>query len=364
MQDEPRGSGGRWSALLVAAVLALAGFLGFRGELPGWPFGDTGTTAAPTVRPPNPPLDQAAVAAEVTPALVNISTRTRPLGQGAAGTGIVLTADGQVLTSHHVVKGAEQVVVTTQATGAEYRATVLGYDSTADIALLSLPGANGLPTARLGSSSSVRVRDEVLALGNAGGTGGPPTATPGLVTALNSTIVALNAADLSRKALRGMVEVAAPVSSGQSGGALVDWQGAVVGVVTASSGEAAAELERPNGYAVPIDTAMRVVRQIRSGIPTDTVHIGPTATLGVLISDASPSGARIDVALYGLPAYAAGLADGEVIVSIDGRPIGSARVLRTAIDRRRPGETVRLGVLGADGVERTVTVELGLGTPN
>src|SRR5690606_4572022 len=120
-------------------------------------------------------------------------------------------------------------------------ATVLGYDSTADIALLSLIDATELPTARLGSSAGLRVRDEVLALGNAGGTGGTPTATPGRITALNSTIVALNAADFSRKALRGMVEIEAPVSSGQSGGALADWQATVVGVVTASSGPAEPE---------------------------------------------------------------------------------------------------------------------------
>ncbi len=121
---------------------------------------------------------------------------------------------------------------------------------------------------------------------------------------------------------------------------------------------------RAGGYAVPIDTAMKVVEQIRSGIPSDSVHIGQTATLGVLVSDARPSGARVDVALYGLPAHGAGIRDGDTIVSLDGRAIGSSRALRNAIDRRRPRETVRLGVLGADGVERIVSVELALGTPN
>ncbi len=150
----------------------------------------------------------------------------------------MLTPDGQVLTSHHVIKGAEEVSVVSVATGEQYQATVLGYDSGADIALLSLIGARELPVARLGSSAGLRVRDEVLALGNAGGAGGIPTATPGRITALDSTIVALNAADFSRKALRGMVEIEAPVSSGQSGGALADWQATVVGVVTASAGQA------------------------------------------------------------------------------------------------------------------------------
>ncbi|WP_067861585.1 S1C family serine protease [Nocardia shimofusensis] len=384
MHDDRRGGGGATAVLVIVAMLVTA-FLGFGG---GWPFQESGTTTATLTRPPAPPLDQAEVAAALSPAMVHITTRTRAFGQGTAGSGIVLTADGQVLTSHHVIKGAEEVGVVSVATGEEFEATVLGYDSTADIALLALVGAKNLPTARLGSSSGLRVRDEVLALGNAGGAGGTPTATPGRITALNSTIVALNAADFSRKALRGMVEIEAPVSSGQSGGALADRQATVVGVVTASSGEtrpesepaapastesqrpipspsrARAEPARAGGYAVPIDTAMKVVEQIRSGIPSDSVHIGQTATLGVLISDARPSGARVDVALYGMPAYGAGIRDGETIVSLDGRAIGTSRALRAAIDKRRPRETVRIGVVGANGIERVVSVELGLGTPN
>ncbi|HLS79571.1 MAG TPA: trypsin-like peptidase domain-containing protein [Nocardia sp.] len=381
MHEDRRGGG--TTAVLVIVALVVTGFLGF-GD--GWPWERSGPTVATVTRPPAPPLDQAAVAAALTPAMVHITTRTRALGQGAAGSGIVLTPDGQVLTSHHVIKGAEEVSVVSVATGEQYQATVLGYDSGADIALLSLIGARELPVARLGSSAGLRVRDEVLALGNAGGAGGIPTATPGRITALDSTIVALNAADFSRKALRGMVEIEAPVSSGQSGGALADWQATVVGVVTASAGQAEPDptpaapavsaspragarptpspKPRAGGYAVPIDTAMKVVEQIRSGIPSDSVHIGQTATLGVLVSDARPSGARVDVALYGLPAHGAGIRDGDTIVSLDGRAIGSSRALRNAIDRRRPRETVRLGVLGADGVERIVSVELALGTPN
>ncbi|MEV0298029.1 trypsin-like peptidase domain-containing protein [Nocardia sp. NPDC050710] len=366
MDDETTRGGGRVLALIVAAVLALATFLGYRGELPNWaPFAGPGTVVATLTQEPVPPLDPVAVAASVEPALVNISTSTRQFGLGAAGSGIVLTSDGQVLTSHHVVKGAETVTVTDVGNGEEYSATVLGYDSTADIALLGLDGAVGLTVARIGSSADVRVHDEVLAIGNAGGTGGTPTAIAGNVTDLDSTIVALNAADLSRKALSGMLEVAAPVSSGQSGGALADRRGAVVGVVTAASGEPVPDPDRqPNGYAVPIDTAMRVVDRIRSGIPTETVHIGPTATLGVLISDAKPLGARIDMAIYGMPAHAAGLAEGEVITSMDGQIIATARALRAAINVRKPEEIVRLGVISIGGGQRTVSVALATGTPN
>ncbi|MBF6085588.1 trypsin-like peptidase domain-containing protein [Nocardia cyriacigeorgica] len=368
--DRPRrrGGAGRLGAAVVATILAVAAFLGYRGELPGWPTLERVPAAAPAVVAPRPPLDPVAVAAGIEPVLVNINVATKPFGVGAAGSGIVLTADGQVLTSHHVVKGAESVKVTRVSDGLVYDAQVLGYDSSTDIALLGLVGATGLTTARLGSSSGLRLRDEVLAIGNAGGTG-EPTAVAGRISDLDSTILALNSADLSRKALSGMVEISAEVSSGQSGGALADHSGAVVGVIAAASGDQEDEdpgvqAQRPPvGYAVPIDTAMRVVRQIRSGTPTETVHVGPTATLGVLISDARPSGARVDVAIYGLPAHNAGLADGEIITSIDGKIITSARALRAAINKHKPNDIVELGVSGPGG-PRTVRVVLARGTPN
>ncbi|MEV6137325.1 trypsin-like peptidase domain-containing protein [Nocardia sp. NPDC051990] len=359
-----RAGGGRALALLVALLLAVAAFIGFRGELPDWSSSGA-DSSAPALLEPLPALDPVAVAHAVEPALVNINASSRPFGVAAAGTGIVLTADGQVLTSHHVVKGAEIVTVTDVGNGTVYDAKVLGYDAGADIALLELTGATDLTIARIGSSAELRVREKVLAIGNAGGAGGIPTSIQGSITDLNSTIVALNSSDLTRKPLTGMVEIAAPVTAGQSGGALADPGGTVVGVITAASGGNAREVgHSPNGYAVPIDTAMRVVGQIRSGTPTESVHIGPTATLGVLISDAKPSGARIDVALYGLPAYAAGLIEGDVITSIDGRDITSAKALRAAINVHTPDDTVALGILDADGAQRTVTVVLALGTPN
>ncbi|MFE7802947.1 S1C family serine protease [Nocardia sp. NPDC057440] len=357
--------GGRALALVVAAMLAAAAFLGFRGELPGWPTG--GPDTSPALSEPVRQLDPVAVARVVQPALVNISTSSHSSGPGAAGSGIVLTPDGQVLTSHHVVKGAEIVTVTDVGNGLEYDATVRGYDSGADIALLELGNAADLVIATIGTSSDLRMRDEVLAIGNAGGTGGTPTAIAGSITNLNSTIVALNSADLSRKPLSNMLEVAGAVSSGQSGGALADRNGAVVGVITAASGEPEPEMGRTaNGYAVPIDAAMRVVEQIRSGTPTDTVHIGPTATLGILISNAEPAGtgARVDVAIYGMPAYAAGIVTGDVITGIDGHTVTTAQSLRAALNMRRPNDTVGLAVTGSGHVQRTIPVVLTVGPPN
>lgn len=358
------GGGGRVLVTVFAVVLALGALFGYRGELPGLARPGPEVAVAPARPMPRPPLDADDVTRDVSPVLVNITATTRAFGAAAAGSGIVLTGDGQVLTSHHVVKGAKAVQVSRVADGAVYNAQVLGYDARADIALLSLTGAAGLAAARIGSSSDLRVRDEVVAIGNAGGSGAA-TAVPGRVSDLDSTIMAVNEQDFSRQALTGMLEIEAPVSSGQSGGALADHTGAVVGVIAAASGEREPPpgdaADPPNGYAVPIDAAMRVVRQIRSGTPTESVHIGPAATLGVVISDASPRGARIDMAIPGLPGQSAGLASGEIVTSIDGQAVTSARALRTAIDTRRPAEVVRLGVLETDGDKRVVSVRLAPG---
>ncbi|MEU4316710.1 trypsin-like peptidase domain-containing protein [Nocardia sp. NPDC024068] len=358
--------GGRALITVVAAVLALGALFGYRGELPGLGQPGRSVVAAPVRLAPRPPLDAGTVTQGISPVLVNITAAARPFGASAAGSGIVLTGDGQVLTSHHVVKGAKTVRVSRVADGAVYSAQVLGYDARADIALLSLAGASGLAAARIGSSAGLRLHDEVLAIGNAGGSGAA-TGVTGRISDLDSTIMALNEQDLSRQALTGVLEIEAPVSSGQSGGALTDSSGAVVGVIAAASGERdppGETADPPNGYAIPIDAAMRVVRQIRSGTPTESVHIGPTATLGVLISDAGPRGARIDMAIGGLPAQQAGLVAGEIVTSVDDRAITSARALRAAIDTRKPAEVVRLGVLAANGTKRVVAVTLAAGTPN
>lgn len=355
---------GRVLVTLVVTVLGVCAFLGYRGELGAFGTGATGEFVAVAEQPAPVPLDPLPVAEQVRSALVNIDVEST-FGLGAAGSGIVLTPDGQVLTSHHVIKGADVLTVTDIGTGTSYHAEVLGYDATADIALLSLTGAGGLPTARLGSSADLRIRQEVLAIGDAGGDSGEPTAFAGPITRLDATIVAMNSADLTRKALTGMVEIAAPVEGGQSGGALVDGTGAVVGVITAASGERTATDTRPaNGYAVPIDTAMRIVAQIRSGVPTETVHIGPTATLGVQIVDAEPAGAQVNWAFYGQPARAAGIGTGDVITAVDGRAISTAKALRAAINVRKPAEVVLLEVIAPDGTVRAVEVTLGWGAPS
>lgn len=346
---------------MAAALLGVCALLGYRGEVALVEPEFVAQAQAPVLVP----LDPAQVAGQIEPVLVNIDADAGGFGLGAAGSGIVLTADGQILTSHHVIKGAESLRVTDIANGLVYDATVLGYDSGADIALLSLGGAAGLPTARLGTSSDLRMSQDVLAIGDAGGDGGAPTSVAGPITDLDATIVAMNSADLTRKALNGMLEIAAPVMGGQSGGALADASGSVVGVITAASGENARTEGRPaNGYAVPIDTAMRIVAQIRSGTPTETVHIGPTATLGVQVMDARPAGAQVSWAFHGQPAREAGINIGDVITAVDDTPVITAKALSAAISVRKPADLIRLTVTAPNGSIRTIEVVLAHGTPN
>ncbi|HEY5855504.1 MAG TPA: trypsin-like peptidase domain-containing protein [Aldersonia sp.] len=340
---------GRLGAVAVAACLGLLA-------------GCASAPPAPVYTPPPtlPPMDPVAVAAAVDPALVNIASDGGLFDATASGSGIVLTPDGEVLTSHHVIKGADRIDVVDVGTGATYVATVLGYDRDRDIALLDLPDVDGLSVARL-AADPPRVGTEVLAIGNAGGTGGVPTAVGGRIIDLDRTIVARNAGDLTRNALSGLIEVRAPVTAGQSGGALVDSTGAVLGVLAAASGRVS-ESDQPRGFAVPIDDALEVVEQIRSGVSTDAVHIGPTATLGVLISNAS-NGVRVGAALYGQPAAQADIPDAAVILALDGRPVGSVSDVRAVIDRMSPGETISVGWLDAAGARHDTAVAVGEGTP-
>ena len=223
--------------------------------------------------------------AAVAGATVNVVSTLGYSGGQAAGTGIVLTSDGVVLTNNHVVRGSTALSGTDVGNGQTYDATVLGYDRSHDIALIKLQGASGLQTATLGSSAAVRVGDAVVGVGNAGGKGGYPTSAAGSVTGLDRSITAHDEADSSSEELHGLIQVDADIQAGESGGPLVDDRGRVVGVDTA--GSAGYDLQSGGeGFAVPIDEAMTVARQIHAGHGSATVHIGASAFLGVQISSA------------------------------------------------------------------------------
>src|SRR6185437_3831207 len=175
-------------------------------------------------------LTTEAIVQRTDPAVVDIVSQLGGQGAASAGTGIVLTSNGEILTNNHVIDGATSITVTDVGNGHSYRATVKGYDASHDVAVLQLQNASGLQTADIGDSGDVKVGQKVVALGNAGGKGGAPSVAEGHVTGMDTA-----------------------ASNDQSEGA---------------SGQTQA-------FAIPIDQAMATARQISAGEASDTVHIGP-----------------------------------------------------------------------------------------
>lgn len=276
------------------------------------------------------------------------------LGAGA-GTGIVLTADGQVLTNYHVVESSSDIRVTVATTGQTYDAEVVGSSEAADVALLQLSGARGLQSARI-DDDTLGLGDEVTAVGNAGGTG-ELTAAEGSVTDLESSITVSSSGEATR--LTDLIETDADVESGESGGPLVDSEGEVTGVTTAAS--VGSEID---GYAVAIDTALAVIEQIRSGTETATVRIGESAFLGVQLatsggrSFSGQAGALIAGVTEGGAADETGLAAGDTVTAIGSTEIGDTAELRAAIAALEPGERVALTWITPEGSAESATATL------
>ncbi|MEV4350268.1 trypsin-like peptidase domain-containing protein [Actinoplanes sp. NPDC049596] len=319
--------------------------------------GASGTTAAGGATD----AQVAAVAAKVDPALVDITTVLGAQNEEAAGTGIVLTADGVILTNNHVVAGATSITVTDIGNGRNYQAAVVGYDRSADIAVLKLSGASGLTTASL-ATTTVKTGDPVVAIGNAGGTGGTPSAVGGAVTALGQSITASDESSGSSEQLTGLIEVNADIEAGDSGGPLLTTGGQVIGVDTAASAGFRYQASGGDGYAIPIATATKLATQIRAGQSSSAVHIGATAYLGIETTDSSgTTGPAILGVVADSPAAKAGLTRGDVITSVAGTQVGSATALTTLLDRYHPGNKVKIAWTDVSGQSHTATATLATG---
>jgi putative serine protease PepD len=206
-------------------------------------------------------LDVAQVVAKVEPAVVSIeaSTNQGPFASTSAGSGIILTSDGEVLTNAHVVNGASSIKVTLNGESQSRTATLVGIDTSADLALLKITGASGLPTVTIGKSSDMAVGDDVVAIGNALALQGGPTVTSGIVSALNRSI------DTGSGQMTGLIQTDASISSGNSGGPLVNAAGQVIGINSAAAASSQSTTAQNIDFAIPIDKAMTVVEQLRSG---------------------------------------------------------------------------------------------------
>jgi S1-C subfamily serine protease len=299
---------------------------------------------------------------QVSAGLVDINVTLGYQGASAAGTGMVLTPDGEVLTNNHVIQGATRISATDVGNGTTYTATVVGYDSSHDVAVLQLAGASGLSTVQLGDSATVGAGQRVVAIGNAGGVGGTPSSAAGTVTAVDQTIVASDAGGGSAQQLTGLIATDADVAAGDSGGPLVDSTGHVIGMDTAGSTGRAAQDGTGQGYAIPIDQAANIATQIEAGTSSSTVHIGATAFLGVGLAD-TVGGTQITSVLSSGPAAQAGLAAGDTITSIDGQAVTSAQSLTDRLLTERPGAKIQVRYLDGTGTQHTTTVQLASGPP-
>jgi S1-C subfamily serine protease len=393
MPEPPRPRRGRHLLGLTAtAAVALAMGAGATLALQHGGAAGGGATATSTTV-----LSASQIASKVDPALVDVTSTLGYQNATAKGTGIVLSSDGYILTNNHVINGATSVTVTDIGNGKTYKATVVGYDASRDIAVLKASGASGLTTASLGDSSTVQVGNSVVALGNAGGTDGTPAVASGTVTALNQSITASDESSGSSEQLSGLIETNADIQAGDSGGPLVNDHGQVIGVDTAassgyqfggvggngfgggfggygsgnsgsgssgSSGSASTG-STTQGYTIPINQALSIAKQIEAGNQSGTVHIGATAFLGIGVdpsqSGYGQDGVQIVQVTSGTPAASAGLAAGDVITSVSGHAVGTSTSVQQVLEGYHPGDKVSIAWTDSSGQSHTTTATLATG---
>ncbi len=329
-------------------------------------------------------IDVNSIAAKVSPSIVNL---TSTLDQGeAAGTGIVVSSSGLVLTNNHVIAYSNDLQAEIGGDGKEHPAKVLGYDIQNDVALVQVEDVSGLAAASLGSSSDLQVGDAIVALGNAGGKGGSPSVVSGTVTALDQQITAADQDGSNAETLSNLIQIDANIQPGDSGGPLVDAAGDVVGMnAAASSGNGGFGFGGQNaneGYAIPVENAMEIAQAIKSGDGTDTIHVGGhRALLGVSVQDRgygdpyggslggrdsgtrAGNGAAVNDVQSGSGADSAGIQAGDTIVGIDGDTVSSAQELTHALVRYSPNDKVEIEWVDSSGQSHTATIELGSGPP-
>jgi S1-C subfamily serine protease len=387
----PPSSATRRTRTVLAAVLAGLVLLG-GGFGIGWGLTRGGTVGGPQVvqapigTVPQPTttsngsgqqLSLSAIRDKVNPSVVDVvsifdpSTLGSSGGNGSqaerqgAGTGMILTSSGEVLTNNHVVEGATSLEVTIQGHSGKYSAEVVGVDPTDDVALIQIEGVSGLPTVTLADSSRLIEGQRVVAIGNALGRGGEPAATEGTITGLNRSITA-GGGSSTPEHLTGLIETNASISPGDSGGPLVNGSGQVIGMITASARVNRFQPTSNEGYAISSNAALGVVNLIRTGQPGSDIILGKAGFLGVEIRDLDQqtasqlgvsSGALVAGVLAGTPAAKAGLSRNSVITAVDGQTVSSADALGPILHAHKPGEQVRVTWVDGSGTH-TATVTL------
>jgi len=424
----------RVGLLSYVAVALVAGALGAGSVVALYHPASNATTVQPS--PANPPaaLPSTAVPtpssggsgtatgslAKVGQGIVIINTTLQYSGERAAGTGMVINAaDGLVLTNNHVIESSTKITATVPSLGKTFKATVVGYDVTGDIALIKLQDFSGLHAVPLGDSSKVKTGDSVTAMGNAEGRNQIATAS-GSITGVNRTIKANDQGGVvSSETLHGMFQTDAGIVSGDSGGPLVSASGQVIGMDTAGNDVRYPDQQAAAGFAIPINTALSVARQIAHGQASDTISIGYPPFIGIYVGPGTSSdpqeqaseqsqqndngfggfggngfggngsgdgnsqscytndsnlpvpssvapvntGTLVVGTICGGPAAAAGLTAGSVITSVNGTAIGAPSTVHNALAKSHPGDSISLTWVTPSGQHKTASVTLTQGPP-
>ena len=346
-------------AMLTSLAIVLMGLVGLR----SWVIeSGTGTptlppvTTSPSMSPmpaPEQTVGPVTVTDSIKRGVVLISGRTP--GDSVAGTGMVLTADGLVLTNYHVVRSTQAITVTVASTGRRYEATLIGRDATVDVALLKLTAASGLETVSI-DPDSVSIGQVVIAAGNANGQG-YVTANRGNVLGLGRSIrVTGPVPDDPPETLRGLIETNAPAWPGDSGGPMFDESHEVLGVITAGSSDD--ERETRHVYAIPIADALKVVDKIQAGDESGSVVIGPKAYMGILAKSDDSGGVIVTGVESSTPAARVGIRENDRILTLAGRDVTNRLELSHILDDIEPGETVEV-TWSTDGRLKSGRITLG-----
>ena len=366
-----------------AVALVLAAAMGFAGGFVGAKFGGSGKVVIQQVAPSSTAdsasgsdssitaasstgtgLNTEQVADLVSPSVVVITTEQVVYSQwswygqnqveSGAGSGVIISSDGYILTCAHVVDGASTITVTIG--DKDYTATLVGEDTTSDIAVIKID-ADGLTPATVGNSDSLKVGQSVMAVGNPlGELGG--TVTGGMISALNRSVTIQGSSSVNTMSL---IQMDASVSPGNSGGGLFNMNGELIGIVNAKSSSSDAE---GLGFAIPINDAIKVAQELlENGYVTGRPYLGITY---LAVTDAQTA-SQLGVNAYGVyvvevvkggPAEKAGLQAGDRIVSVDGTEIASKDDLGTLMQKHAAGDTLSI-TIARDGQMQTVNVTLG-----
>jgi S1-C subfamily serine protease len=307
---------------------------------------------------------------KVVPAIVSIDVKA---GQEEdEGTGMIITANGEVITNNHVIELYAQngdkgsITVTQYGQKKSEAATLIGYNAQQDMALLKINNASNLPTVTFGSSAKIQVGDAVVAIGNALGlAAGTPTVTQGIVSALGRSVTAGGAGTTSEN-LQNLIQTDAAINPGNSGGPLIDTAGQVIGMNTAVAGTADDGTNAQNiGFAIPIASVEQQIPELVKGgaATTGGGYLGVdittmTAALRQQYGFTPSSGAVVLNVVSGSPAAKAGLAQGDVIISFDGKTITSAEQLQSAVQKDKPGQSVPVVYYEGDN-KHSASITLG-----